>query len=120
MDYILFAVPFFFLLIAIELLADRWRGMSTYRLSDALNSLSAGVLSTTLGLLTKVIGLLPYTLIWQHLAPLSLPVQSLWTWVFAFVFYDFCYYWYHRLGHERNILWAAHVVHHQSEEYNLS
>ncbi len=38
----------------------------------------------------------------------------------AFVVYDFCYYWLHRLGHERNILWAAHSVHHQSEEYNLS
>jgi hypothetical protein len=40
--------------------------------------------------------------------------------VFAFVFYDFCYYWLHRMGHERNILWAAHSVHHQSEDYNLS
>ncbi|MEP5567040.1 MAG: sterol desaturase family protein, partial [Halioglobus sp.] len=43
-----------------------------------------------------------------------------WTWVLAFVLYDFCYYWLHRLGHERTILWAAHVAHHQSEEYNLS
>ncbi len=24
------------------------------------------------------------------------------------------------MGHERNILWAAHSVHHQSEDYNLS
>ena len=38
---------------------------------------------------------------------------SLWVWVFAFVLYDFCYYWNHRLGHERNVLWAAHAVHHQ-------
>ena len=34
--------------------------------------------------------------------------------------YDFLYYWLHRAGHEVNILWAAHVVHHQSEDYNLS
>ena len=40
--------------------------------------------------------------------------------MFAFVLYDFCYYWLHRMGHERNILWAAHSVHHQSEDYNLS
>lgn len=38
----------------------------------------------------------------------------------AFVLYDFCYYWLHRLGHERTLLWAAHVAHHQSEEHNLS
>ena len=41
-------------------------------------------------------------------------------WVLALIFYDFCYYWLHRMGHESAILWAAHVVHHQSEDYNLS
>jgi len=41
-------------------------------------------------------------------------------WLLALVFYDFCYYWLHRLGHESAILWAAHVVHHQSQDYNLS
>lgn len=120
MNYILYAVPFFFLLIALELLADRWRGVSTYRLADAINSLSAGVLSTTSGLLTKVVGLLSYTLAWQQLALLELSAESAWVWGLAFVLYDFCYYWNHRLGHERNVLWAAHSVHHQSEDYNLS
>lgn len=120
MNYVLYAVPFFFLLIGIELLADRWRGMDSYRTADSLNSLSAGVLSTTSGLLTKAVGLLTYSFAWEHLALLELSAQSLWVWLSAFVFYDFCYYWNHRLGHERNVLWAAHSVHHQSEEYNLS
>ena len=39
MDFILYAVPFFFVLIAVELLADRWRGLSNYRLADAINSI---------------------------------------------------------------------------------
>ncbi|HLA31719.1 MAG TPA: sterol desaturase family protein, partial [Pseudomonas sp.] len=120
MNYILYAVPFFLLLIVLELLLDRWRGVSNYRLADALNSLSAGVLSTTSGLLTKAVGLFSYTLAWQQLALFELSAESLWVWGLAFVCYDFCYYWHHRLGHERNLLWAAHSVHHQSEEYNLS
>ena len=120
MNYILYAVPFFFVLIALELLADRWRGVSSYRLADAINSLSAGVLSTTAGLLTRAVGLLIYTLAWQQLALFELSAEALWAWLLAFVFYDFCYYWNHRLGHERNVLWAAHSVHHQSEDYNLS
>jgi hypothetical protein len=33
---------------------------------------------------------------------------------------DLAYYWFHRLSHEVNFLWAAHVVHHQSEDYNLA
>ncbi|MGG7675442.1 sterol desaturase family protein [Pseudomonas sp. WC2] len=120
MDFILFAVPFFFVLIAVELMADRWRGVSNYRLADAVNSISTGVLSTTTGLLTKGVGLLTYAFALDHLAWLRLPADRVWVWVFAFVLYDFCYYWLHRMGHERNILWAAHSVHHQSEEYNLS
>ena len=119
MNLILLAVPFFFLLIALELLADRVRGVSTYRLADSLNSLSAGVLSQTSGLLSKAIALLGYAFAYEHLHLTALPDEP-WVWVLAFVFYDFCYYWNHRIGHERNIFWASHVVHHQSEDYNLS
>lgn len=120
MNYVLYAIPFFFLLIGLELLADRWRGMSTYRLSDSINSLSAGVLSQATGLLTKGFGLVVYLLVWEHIALFELSPDSPWVWVFAFFFYDFCYYWAHRIGHERNVFWAAHVVHHQSEDYNLT
>jgi len=120
MDFILYAVPFFFVLIAAELLADRWRGVSNYRVADAINSMSTGVLSTTTGLLTKGVGWLTYGFALEHVALFKLSAESIWVWVFAFVLYDFCYYWLHRMGHERNILWAAHSVHHQSEEYNLS
>lgn len=120
MNFILYAVPFFFVLIAVELLADRWRGVRNYRLADAINSISTGVLSTTTGLLTKGVGLLTYAFALEHVALFKLSGDSVWVWVFAFVLYDFCYYWLHRMGHERNILWAAHSVHHQSEDYNLS
>ena len=120
MNYVLYAIPFFFVLIGLELLVDRWRGVSTYRMADSINSLSAGVLSQVSGLLTKGLGLLTYGFAVQHLALFELSAQQTWVWVLAFVLYDFCYYWNHRLGHERNVLWAAHSVHHQSEDYNLS
>jgi sterol desaturase/sphingolipid hydroxylase (fatty acid hydroxylase superfamily) len=120
MDLVLLAVPLFFVLIAVELAADRLRGQRNYRLADSINSLSTGVLSTSTGLLTKGVGLATYAVAWEHLALLDLPANAAWVWVLAFVLYDFCYYWLHRLGHERNVLWAAHSVHHQSEEYNLT
>lgn len=120
MDLILLAVPFFFVLIAVELIADRVRGRRNYQLADSINSLSTGALSTSTGLLTKGVGLITYAVAWEHLAWLRLPEGAWWVWVVAFVLYDLCYYWLHRLGHERNVLWAAHSVHHQSEEYNLT
>ena len=42
------------------------------------------------------------------------------TWLIAFISRDFLYYWFHRIGHESNIMWASHQVHHSSEDYNLS
>ena len=56
----------------------------------------------------------------RHAAPVHLSPASWLTWVFAFVFYDLCYYWQHRLGHTVGLFWASHSVHHQSEEFNLT
>ncbi len=54
------------------------------------------------------------------MALFDLSANNALVWISALVLYDFCYYWLHRCGHEVNVLWAAHVVHHQSERYNLS
>jgi len=32
---------------------------------------------------------------------------------------DFNYYWHHRLSHTVRCLWAAHIVHHSSDNFNL-
>jgi sterol desaturase/sphingolipid hydroxylase (fatty acid hydroxylase superfamily) len=41
-------------------------------------------------------------------------------WIICHVLDDFSYYWFHRQNHMIRFLWAAHVVHHSSENYNLS
>ncbi len=119
MNIILYAIPFFFLLIAIELVAEKVKGSGYYRVNDAINSLSMGVLSRMTGIMKQLIPLTIYTLVYQYVALFSLP-DTWWVWLAAFVLYDFFYYWNHRLGHEVSLLWAAHVVHHSSEEYNLT
>jgi alkylglycerol monooxygenase len=119
MNFILYAIPFFFLLIAIELWLEKVRGTDYYRVNDAINSLSAGVLSRMMDIMKAFIPLTIYVLVYENFAQFQLPDSPL-VWVAAFVLYDFCYYWNHRLGHEMSVLWAAHVVHHSSEEYNLT
>lgn len=115
------ATPVFFALIALELLAARARGRSgTYRLNDAVNSLSLGVMSEVTKLFTRVLTIGIYAWLFEHVAPAEWRSDAWWTWALAIVFYDFCYYWNHRLGHESAVFWAAHVVHHQSQCYNLS
>jgi hypothetical protein len=72
-----------------------------------------------MGIVKQLFPLTIYVVAHEQLALFQIE-PSWWVWLTAFVLYDFCYYWKHRLGHEMNILWAAHVVHHSSEEYNLT
>jgi len=114
------ATPVFFALIGVELLVGWWRGRNTYRLNDAINSIGLGILSQISGVFMLLLRIGIYAWAFEHLAPWRLPADSVLVWLSAVLLYDLCYYWLHRLGHEVNILWAAHVVHHQSEDYNLS
>ena len=117
---ITWATPVFFLLIGIELLVAKLRGRDAYASNDAINSIGLGAISQLVAVFTKLLTIGIYAWCARHLALFALPADSVPVWVGALLGYDLCYYWLHRMGHEVNILWAAHVVHHQSERYNLS
>ncbi|MBI5718380.1 MAG: sterol desaturase family protein [Burkholderiales bacterium] len=117
---IVLATPVFLGLIAFEFVVGLARGRNTYRLADALSSIGLGVMSQVVGLFTRLFAVGLYTLAYEHVALWQLSAGSVWVWLAALVGYDFCYYWLHRAGHRVAVLWAAHVVHHQSEDYNLS
>ncbi|NIB40149.1 sterol desaturase family protein [Pseudomaricurvus alkylphenolicus] len=114
------AIPGFLLLMALELWWDRRRGLGLYRLNDAFGSLTLGMMSRTTKLMLLSLGALFMDRVLPEARLMQWPAGSVWTWVFTFVAYDFLYYWYHRMGHTINILWAGHSIHHQSEDYNLS
>ena len=117
---IVLATPVFLLLIAVEFLVGLRRGRNTYRLADALNSIGLGILSQLAGVFSKFMLVGIYTLLFVHVSLWQLSAGSPWVWLGGLLLYDLCYYWHHRLGHTVALLWAAHVVHHQSEDYNLS
>ncbi len=122
---IVLATPVFLLLIGLELAWGLARGRNTYRLSDAVNSISLGMLSEITKVFTRLLRIGIYGAVYTtvSLVPLD-QAREFWMtwygWLLALLFYDFCYYWLHRAGHESAIFWAAHVVHHQSQDYNLS
>ncbi len=116
---ILFAVPAFFALIGVELWLCRRRGRPDYRFSDALANLSCGVGQQVIVSVVSG-GVLVYLFLFERAALARLPEGALWSWAACFVAVDFCYYWAHRASHQVNFMWAAHAIHHQSEDYNLS
>jgi sterol desaturase/sphingolipid hydroxylase (fatty acid hydroxylase superfamily) len=117
---IVLATPVFLALIAVEFAVGRRRGRDTYRLADALSSIGLGVLSQVVGVFGKLLLAVVYVAVYETLAPWQLSAAEPWVWAAALLLYDLCYYWHHRAGHRVALLWAAHAVHHQSEDYNLS
>ena len=137
---IAFAIPLFFLLIGLEAWLDarrrrrlraerQTRGETAlavepepaYRFADAITSLSCGVGQQVLAI-TFVSGLAigGYTLVYDHLRLFSMSMTSVAAWIAIVLLVDFAYYTYHLASHRINFFWATHVVHHQSEEYNLA
>ncbi len=118
-DYIALSIPIFFILIAVELVYAFYKKLNYYRINDSIANLSQGIGSQLVGIFLKTITFFGYLYIYEHWRFLSFS-NTLYTWLLLFMGVDFFYYWFHRYSHQINALWAAHIVHHQSEEYNLT
>jgi sterol desaturase/sphingolipid hydroxylase (fatty acid hydroxylase superfamily) len=116
---IVLSIPIYFLLIGIELIVQFAGKKSLYRLNDAVTNIGCGVTQQVSGLFFKVLVVAAYQFIYEYFALFQVPVNWM-TIALLFVLADFCYYWAHRMSHEVNLFWGGHVVHHQSEDYNLS
>ncbi len=120
MNPIIYAIPVFFALIGIELWVAHRRRANAYNFADAVCSIGLGAMSQVSGIFSKLVMLGIYVAVYEHLRLFSLDLRSVAAWLSGLLLYDFLYYWHHRMGHQVGVLWAAHVVHHQSEEFNLS
>jgi len=116
---LLFAIPIFIVLIGLESFVAYRRGMQVNRAADMISSLSSGLTNSTRDGIQFGVVLISYTWLVNHITIYK--VENLWLAVIiAFVAEDFAGYWIHRMSHRVNILWNRHVIHHSSEEYNLS
>ncbi len=117
-----YAVPFFIGAMIVEIILFNFRNNKGYEAKDTLTSLLLGTGSTVAGALTggfvfaMAKAIEPYAIFdigieWS---------RYWWAWILCFVLDDLAYYWVHRAGHRVRWLWAAHVIHHSSQHYNLS
>ncbi|MCP4437493.1 MAG: sterol desaturase family protein [Aureispira sp.] len=119
MNIMLFAIPVFFLLIGLELLVAKLQNTQLYRVNDAITNISCGIVQQVTGAFTKLIGLAAYAFVYYNWRFFDIP-NVWWTYILLFLAVDCLYYWFHRYAHEISAFWGTHVVHHQSEDYNLS
>lgn len=113
-------IPAFLLFLGLEYLAARRAGKEhLFNYENSIANLSIGIAERLLNLFItgSFYGL--YYYIYQHYALVRIPEQS-WVWVLLLLATDLVWYWYHRFGHEINIFWGAHIVHHHSEDFNYT
>ena len=98
MDLIAIAVPFFLLAIIIELFVNWRKQKGYYRSNDAINSISAGMLDTTLGYFTKVLPMIGWGFALQNLSFFEMPLawfdtslRGLALWALAAIAWAFLY-----------------------------
>ncbi len=114
-----FAIPGFVLLIIIEQIAAQWMDKHINRGMDVISSLSSGMTNTLTSLLGIGVVIVSYKWMEQRIGLFDIQSTAL-LYVLAFIGHDFAGYWSHRFNHSINLFWNRHVVHHSSEEFNLS
>jgi sterol desaturase/sphingolipid hydroxylase (fatty acid hydroxylase superfamily) len=117
-DPVNYAVPFFVLLIAIELYLSQREKRNLYEWHDSWASIGMGIGVVFIGLVMKAIALAFYTWLYQYRL-FTLPWNALTGLAILFAD-DFTFYWHHRISHEVRFFWAAHINHHSSQYYNLA
>ena len=117
---IFLAIPVFFIMILIELVYGIVKKKNTYRINDAFTSISIGLISRFPVILNLGFQGAIFIYFAEQFNIDLMPKNEVITWLIAFVLYDLCYYWMHRLHHEIRVLWATHVVHHHGEDFNLA
>ncbi|MBK9656332.1 MAG: sterol desaturase family protein [Rhodanobacteraceae bacterium] len=113
-------LPFFYLAVYLDYAISRAQGRPDYGLNDTVASLGVSIMMSAFGVVSIVVRIAIYTLVYAHVALREWSTASPWTWVIGLLLYDFTYYWQHRMGHEWNLLWSSHVVHHSSDRFNLA
>ena len=116
---LIYAVPFFLITLLIELyLSSRREDGTSHTFKDSLASLMMGTGNLATDLAFGFLSLSLLMAAWQFRfldLGVSLPVIFV-----ALIAQDFVYYWKHRASHRIRWFWAAHVVHHSSQHYNLT
>lgn len=119
LNWMALAVPLFTSFILLEYYVSVKKNKSVFRFDETISNLNVGIAERICDLFTTGLFFYFFDYLYKHFAFFHFNATPL-NWLLLFLFTDFLYYWYHRYGHRVNILWAAHVVHHQSEDYNYS
>ena len=115
---LLYAIPFFMILLIIETLYGWAVKNQTLRSFDTISSLSSGITNILKDILGLTLVIVSYAWMEEKISLFQME-DSIWVYVISFVAIDFAGYVKHYMSHHVNYFWNEHVIHHSSEEFNL-
>lgn len=113
------AVPFFMFFFAIEKIVEWRRGVKVIRGIDSVSSFSSGITNVVKDVLGIGLTIITYGWLVERISIFRIE-DTILTYIIAFLVVDFQGYWVHRWCHKINFFWNYHIIHHSSEEFNLS
>jgi alkylglycerol monooxygenase len=119
LNIIALAIPLFLLLMLVEYLVAKSKKRPYFTLHNSLANISVGIAERLLDVFITAAFFFLYDFLQQRYGLFNIS-NSLLLWVLLFIAIDFVWYWYHRMAHTINLFWAAHVVHHTSEDFNYT
>ncbi len=117
-EIIVWAAPVMFLFAILEYYISKKQNHGFYESKETMGSVLVGVGNVIISFLIKAALLLVVVVIY-NLVPWRMQLNW-WTFIPAYIFWDFCSYWAHRVSHNQRFWWATHIVHHSGEKYNLT
>lgn len=119
LNYSAFAIPAFFVFAGLEYYAAQKKKKTVFQYESSVVNISVGIAERLLNLFITTSFLSLFHWVYREFAIWRVP-DTWYVWILLILATDLVWYWYHRLGHEVNLFWAAHVVHHHSEEFNYT
>ncbi len=119
-SYILtISIPFFLFLIWVEYQVAKHKKLPYFNFSTSVSNICIGIAERLSDLFLAGIFYSVFDYVQKHLAFFHFE-SSITLYFLLLIITDFIWYCYHRCGHEINLLWAVHIVHHQSEDFNYT
>lgn len=119
LNILAFAVPLFVSFMVLEYVVARRKKLPYFNLHHSIANISVGIAERLMDVWVVGLFYFIYDHIQKHYGLFHIK-PTLLLWILLLLCTDFMWYWYHRLAHEINIFWAAHIVHHQSEDFNYT
>ena len=115
----LLSIPLYTIVILTEILMSNWKVKGFYSVKETLMNIYMTIANVAIDVFFRSVYLLALFFAYDHRV-IDGPSNPLVYWTALFILEDLAFYIEHRMDHSSRLLWAVHVTHHSSPEFNLT